>query len=73
MRNLVLAKYQKVPIRSLQGVFMPSCVQGGSMSCPFVLRYRSMYGPDRPPFDTSGRTVLNATEYYAFLEAFLFK
>ena len=34
------------------------------MSCPFVLRYRSMDGPERPPFGTSGRTVLNATWYY---------
>ena len=33
------------------------------MSCPFVLRYRSMDGPEHPPFDTSGRTVLNATWY----------
>ena len=33
------------------------------MSCPFVLRYRSVDGPEHPPFDTSGRTVLNATWY----------
>ena len=57
------SKFLRRGARSAVRSFIPSCVQGGSLSCPFVLRYRSMYGPDRPPFDTSGRTVLNATEY----------